>query len=116
MRCLFIQTRDFSTRARIARLSNEDFRAIENAISPAPEAFPVMAGTGGLRKMRYAPQASGAGKSGGVRVCFFIIGEAGHIYLTTLFAKNKQSNLDAAELAVVRTFIARVKAGYSKDR
>ena len=73
--------------------------------------WPVLAACGN----QHAPQAGSGGESGGVRVCYFVIGAARHIYLVTLFAKNKQANLNAAERAAAKAFIARIKAAYSMD-
>ncbi|HET6251329.1 MAG TPA: hypothetical protein VFE47_26835 [Tepidisphaeraceae bacterium] len=35
-------------------LDDEDLQALEDAIQKSPESAPVMRGTGGLRKMRFA--------------------------------------------------------------
>jgi hypothetical protein len=109
MRYEIIQTREFTRKAILARLSQEDIREIENQIVAEPTAFPVMQGTGGLRKMRFAPAAKGAGKSGGIRVCYFVIEPARHLWLVTLFSKNEKDNLNAQEKAAIARLISVLK-------
>ena len=46
-------------------LSEDDRREMEAAIVAVPDAAPVIQGTGGIRKLRWA--GSGRGKRGGVR-------------------------------------------------
>jgi hypothetical protein len=53
-------------------MTDDDQRELENVLLAHPTAGSAMSGAGGLRKMRYAPRASGAGKSGGTRVCYAI--------------------------------------------
>jgi hypothetical protein len=114
MRFVFIQTKSFAAEARRLRLSLEDVREIENEISTDPTAWPVIAGTNGLRKMRFASETSGRGKSGGFRVCYFVVDEARHVYLATLFGKNESANLSKADCHVLAAMITGIKAKYRK--
>ena len=84
------------------KLTDEDLGALESAIAQAPEAAPVMRGTGGLRKIRFAPQRSGGGKSGGARACYAYFPEFGLVYLCSVFPKNARANLSAAECEAYR--------------
>jgi hypothetical protein len=59
----FIQTPAFKDKAKKARLSEEDIRAIELIIQADPSRFPVITGTSALRKMRYAPESMHTGKA-----------------------------------------------------
>ena len=85
VRYTFIQLRIFMDEARRAGLSAEDQRRIENEIMRRPLAWPLIPSTGGLRKMRFAPTATSRGKSGGVRVCYFLADEAGRVYTDQRF-------------------------------
>ncbi len=64
-----------------------------------PDAGAVMAGTGGVRKVRFAPPSRHMGRSGAFRVAyaFFRAGET--TYLLALFGKNEQENFTAAQKA-----------------
>jgi hypothetical protein len=110
MKYLVIQTRMFSAKARFLRLSLEDIRAIENDILADPAAWPVMAGTHGLRKMRFSPERHAGGKSGGLRICYFFLDETKRVYLLTAFAKNAQANLNAADRQALGQVVASIKA------
>jgi len=73
-------------------LFDEDTVAgIEQALVADPEQGEVMAGTGGVRKMRVA--LTGRGKRGGARVIYYYRAKVGKIYLLTAYAKNQQANL-----------------------
>ena len=57
----------------IRKLLSEDARReMEAAIVAAPDAAPVVRGTGGIRKLRWA--GSGRGKRGGIRALYFCSG------------------------------------------
>ena len=81
------------------KLADEDLHRLESLILSAPDAAPVMRGTGGLRKVRLAPSSSSAGKSGGARVCYAHFADFGLASLCAVFAKNDKANLSAAERA-----------------
>lgn len=62
----------------------------------------VMKGTGGLRKIRFAPPSRGRGKSGSMRVGFAQFPEFGRIYLVTMFLKKDTDNLSAADCRAIK--------------
>ena len=66
----------------------------------------VMKGTGGLRKIRFAPPSRGRGKSGSMRVGFVQFPEFGRIYLVTLFLKKDADNLSAADRRAISSMLA----------
>jgi len=112
MRCTFIALRAFSSLVRSYKLPLEDLRAIENAIMAGPAAWPVVIGTGGIRKMRFASGKSGAGKSGGFRVCYLVIEEQRHVYLFTLYAKNDAQNLTSEQKDQMAALVREIKNYY----
>jgi len=69
-------------------------------IADNPEAGDVVAQSGGVRKVRWA--RAGSGKSGGVRVIYFVRTEAGEIVLLIMYAKSKLDTLKAATLKELR--------------
>lgn len=97
------------------QLTLEDIRAIENDLMADPAGWPVIPGTHGLRKMRFAPERRAAGKSGGVRVCYFVLDENKHIHLVTVFAKSQQANLSAAERHTLGQVVAYIKTHSRKE-
>jgi len=110
MKFVFVQLLAFSAKARKLRLTLDDLREIENDITAHPTRWPLIAGTNGLRKMRFALAASGSGKSGGLRVCYFILDALGRVYLVTLFAKNEKDNLTKAEANNIAALLAGIKS------
>ena len=74
-----------------------------------------MKGTGGVRKIRFAPPSWQTGKSGAARVCFITLVEVEHCYLLAIFAKNEKANLTAAERNGMRTLVTILKAAHRTD-
>ena len=70
MRFSFAQVVVFVARWRKLRLTDEDLQALERQIAADPDAGDVMRGTGGVRKLRFAPPSWNTGKSGAARVCY----------------------------------------------
>ena len=102
------------------KLADEDLRALEKAISDAPDKAPVMTGTGGLRKIRLAPVNRAGGKSGGARVCYVHFAEFRLVYLCAIYSKNEKANLSAAERNAFRKLLEALgdylRAGWSRGR
>ena len=65
-----------------------------------PDAGDVVPGSGGLRKVRW--KRAGSGKSGGVRVIYFIRFADGEIVLLTMYAKARLDNLTGSQLKEIR--------------
>lgn len=63
----------------------------------------VISGTGGARKLRWA--AKGKGKRGGMRVIYYYFVSELEIYLISAYAKNKQTDLSAADKKAVKELI-----------
>jgi len=68
---------------------------IVNYLAAHPKAGELLEGTGGVRKLRWGRGAQG--KSGGVRVIYYVHSDAMPLYLLTLFAKNERANISKAE-------------------
>ena len=89
---LIVSTKTYAKAA--GKLFDEAERtAAENEIAADPFAWPVISGTGGIRKARAA--AGGKGKSGGVRVIYFYLASPESIYLLTAYRKTRQEDLSA---------------------
>jgi mRNA-degrading endonuclease RelE of RelBE toxin-antitoxin system len=91
----FIETPVFTAALR-RHLNDEALRALQAALLLRPEQGPVIRGSGGLRKLRWAP--SGRGKRGGVRVIYFWAPKDHVIYLLYLYAKNEQGDLTPSQV------------------
>lgn len=98
-----VETAAFAAAAKAVGMSDRDVSEAVTMIAADPTCGDVMEGTGGLRKVRFA--IGGRGKSGGVRICYAFRNAAQPIYLVTVFAKNRKSNLDAGERRRVKKVV-----------
>jgi hypothetical protein len=112
----FGQIASFLREWRRLRLTDEDLQALETLIMERPEAGQVMQGTGGLRKIRFAPPSWRTGKSGATRVCYVYFVSAAWCELLMIFSKNQKPNLSAAEKARARQYIADLRRQLEKGR
>ena len=68
-------------------LKDSDLQALEETLGKAPDSAPVMRGTGGLRKIRFAPPSMHRGKSGATRCGFAYFRSKSAIIVVSIFAK-----------------------------
>lgn len=69
-------------------------------LSEHPEAGDRVRGSGGVRKLRWA--RPGVGKSGGMRVCYYVRTRAGQILMLVIYAKSARDSIPAGVLAQLR--------------
>ncbi len=86
-------------------LTDDERQAFAVFIAQNPKAGPVVRGSGGVRKVRWAQKRRG--KSGGVRVIYYNRLENGEIWLLTIYAKSDRSTVPAHELKVIKKVIDR---------
>ncbi len=67
-------------------LQDDEYRVFQAFLVTNPDAGDVVRGSGGVRKVRWSRR--GTGKSGGVRVLYFVRTEAGEIWLLLIYAKS----------------------------
>ena len=88
-------------------MSDANRQVMEAAIVADPGVAPVIRGTGGIRKLRWA--GSGRGKRGGIRTIYFHHAEPEVVYLLTAYAKADRDDLSAADKKVLRRLVAAIK-------
>ena len=88
------------TRLVLQYLSDEQYTELQLALINNPELTPVIAGTGGVRRMRWA--APGRGKRGGNRVIYYIRRPKGVIWMLTMYPKNVADSIPAHALKEIR--------------
>jgi hypothetical protein len=115
MRLAFVQLSRFAARWTQLKLTDDDLRALEQMLLRNPDAGAVVAGTGGLRKVRFAPPSRHMGKSGAFRVGYAYFRVADTVYFLAIYPKNEQANLAAAEKAEVRKMIEIIGRGLRKN-
>jgi hypothetical protein len=110
----FIELRDFSEAWERLGLEADDLLALQDAILAGPQRPPVIPGTGGLRKIRFAPPSWNVGKRGAIRICYVYFAEPGLILLMLAYCKTEKDTLTAAEKAGFRDYISRQAAAFAK--
>jgi len=101
-----VETRHFAARAE-KFLSESERNALIDFLASDPLRGDVLAGTGGIRKVRFAK--GGRGKSGGVRVIYYFYNAEEPIYLLEVFGKNEKANLAVAERNALAKVVAEIK-------
>jgi len=95
----FIETQLF-TRLVKQYLSDEQYAELQMALIANPELGAVIAGTGGVRKLRWA--APGRGKRGGYRVIYYVRRPKDIIWMLTMYQKNVADSIPAHVLTEIR--------------
>lgn len=108
MRLTIVQLSTFAADWRRLKLNDDDLRALEGLLLEGPAAGQVMSGTGGLRKMRFAPPSRHTGKSGAMRVGYAYFPTKEAIYLVVIFAKSDRQNLLPAERNQIKALLRRL--------
>ena len=90
----------------ITRLMDDDhYRELQEVLIGNPDAGDVIPGSGGLRKLRW--RLAGQGKRGGVRVIYYRVMAAGHIYMLYVYAKSEEEDLSRDQLRALRQIVDR---------
>lgn len=95
----FIETRLFSRLVQ-EYLSDDEYSALQRALIENPEIGPVIPGSGGVRKMRWA--ATGRGKRSSYRIIYYVHRPRGVIWLLTMYPKNVTATIAASLLKQIR--------------
>ena len=98
----FIETPIFS-RQLYDLLADDEYRALQLALLLRPEQGARIAGSGGLRKLRW--RLRGKGKRGGLRIIYYLDGQERVIYLLFLYPKNRQEDLTPEQLKMLRKIV-----------
>jgi hypothetical protein len=96
---VFIETPIFTADV-CALLSDEEYAALQQHLVAQPNAGPVIAGTGGLRKIRWA--VAGKGKRGGTRVIYYHVVAQAQIRMILIYRKGIKDDLTPKEKTALR--------------
>lgn len=91
------------------RESDDDLCALQLMIMCDPTSYPVISGTTGLRKLRFAPASWNVGKRGALRVAFVYFERFAVVLLVTVFQKNEKGDLSREDVKVINNLIARIE-------
>jgi len=93
------------TRRVLELLSDDDYRELQSMLVIRPDTGPVIPGSGGLRKLRWA--ASGRGKRGGARVIYYWFTSQEQLLMLYIYPKNEQDNLTPDQLKALKKIVER---------
>jgi mRNA-degrading endonuclease RelE of RelBE toxin-antitoxin system len=94
-------------------LFDEDQRTLlVSYLAAHPLAGDLIAGTGGVRKLRWA--VAGRGKRGGARVIYYVHNERLPLFLLTAYAKNVRADLSAKDRAGLKALVKRFPTTYER--
>jgi hypothetical protein len=95
-----------------------DILALQVAIMAHPKSGCVIPGTGGLRKLEFAPPTGLGGRRRGkrnsCRVCYVYLEEFHTVLLVTAYSKGRQEDISENEKSVIKKAIDRVHASLSE--
>ena len=87
---IFIETSKF-TKLLSDYLSDDEYRMLQWHLQEKPDSGDIVRGSGGVRKVRWAPE--GKGKSGGVRVIHYWKKSDYEIWMLTIYSKSEQATI-----------------------
>ena len=99
---IFIESRLFE-RIRDRYLDDDQYRLLQAVLMERPESGDLIRGSGGIRKVRWSER--GKGKSGGLRVIYYLITRREHLLFLTVYRKSEMSDLSPAEIRRLRDLI-----------
>jgi mRNA-degrading endonuclease RelE of RelBE toxin-antitoxin system len=81
-------------------LTDEEYGALQESLIGNPDAGPVIPGSGGILKIRWAAQ--GRGKRGGYRIIYYVRRTHGVLWMLTMYPKNVAENIPTHVLRQIR--------------
>lgn len=105
---------NFYLRKASKLFSEKERKDIETSIANEPEKWPVISGTGGLRKARV--NRRGMGKSGGARTIYYYWVSEELILLVHVYAKNKQEDLTPDDKKILKQTLQIFKESYNDKK
>lgn len=102
MKAVIIQTPTF-VRSVEAIATEDEYGQLEKEVLANPEAGKVIAGGGGIRKIRFA--VGSQGKSGGARAIYYYKNEANQIFFLVAYAKSESETLTKAEVNLLKELV-----------
>jgi hypothetical protein len=101
----FVEDQGFSDSWKKLGHDDDDLFALQDQIAAWPKSAPVIAGTGGVRKLRFASSRQRTGKRGGSRVCYVYFEHHRIVVLAVAFAKTVKSDLLAWERKALKRMV-----------
>ena len=81
-------------------MSEEAYRALQNALIERPNCGDIKQGSGGVRKIRWG--LDNRGKRGGTRIIYYWATSQDQIFMLYAYTKNESENLTKNQLSLLR--------------
>lgn len=94
-------------------VDDETYRTFQTELAERIESWPIVRGTGGLRKARM--RLPGRGKSGSARVLYLWLPSRGVVYLYMTYTKGDISNIPTDQLKLIRNEIQLIKKAFGEE-
>lgn len=104
---VIVEATTFSRRVK-ALLTEAEYLDLVTALAQDPWAGDEIVGTHGVRKLRFG--SHGKGKSGGVRVVYYLYDESLPLYALLIYGKGERADLTPDERKAVASFALHIKA------
>lgn len=104
----FVELPGFMAAWKRLGFTDEQLKELQYELTANPHAGDVMAGTGGIRKLRFA--FPGRGKSGSTRVIYIDFAVYEKTYLLTAYQKKEQSNLTDRECNELKQLVGMLES------
>lgn len=105
----FVYLDPFEVEAKSCGLRDEDRRELELVLCGDPAAGDLITGTGGCRKLRFAPSRWGVGKRGALRIYYAWFERAGIFAMIYLHTKSQRESISAAEKRSIKVLIEQIE-------
>lgn len=91
MEVTFVELPEFTRLSKAANLTDRELRALEAALCADPRVGELIAGTGGIRKVRFALEKTG--KRGGGRAIYYYVARSARLYLIAVYKKSVSEDI-----------------------
>lgn len=102
--------------SRALGMTDRDELAMMAELMNRADDYPVVPGSGGLQKMRFALPSRKTGKRGSCRVYYSHLKRFGVILLVAIFGKNEKSDLTKTQLAILTKISHLIETNLMKMR
>jgi hypothetical protein len=111
----FVELPGFTRAWMSLGLGDDELRSLQAAILGRPLDHPVIAGTGGLRKIRFARPGRGRGKSGAYRACYACFLDNGVVVLAMVYGKSEQADLTGEQRRSIAAVLSSIHKQLTRD-
>ena len=108
-----VETEEFLRKTK-PLMSGTDREELIAFLGANPMTGQIVAGTGGVRKVRWG--LAGRGKRGGARVIYYYHGNQLPLFMLTAYPKNAKANLNQAERNNMKRLVEILVAGYPRKK